>query len=154
MGGVGAAGVTGADAGFWRDRRVLLTGHTGFKGGWLALRLAALGARVTGLSLEPPTDPSLFALADVGGVLDDRRGDVRDDAALASAVAAARPEVVFHLVAQALVKVGLEQPIETLDVNVMGTARLLGALRGGGASAIVVVTSDKVYLNDGAGRVR
>jgi CDP-glucose 4,6-dehydratase len=143
--------VTTADAGFWRDRRVLLTGHTGFKGSWLALRLAALGASVTGLSLDPPTEPSLYALAGVGGALDDRRGDVRDDAAIVAAVAAARPEVVLHLAAQALVRVGLEQPIETLEVNVMGTARLLEALKGAKARAIVVVTSDKVYRNDGVG---
>ncbi|HXQ46990.1 MAG TPA: GDP-mannose 4,6-dehydratase, partial [Caulobacteraceae bacterium] len=105
-----------------------------------------------GLSLDPPTDPCLFALAGVGGALDDRRGDVRDDGAIAAAIAAARPEVVFHLAAQALVKVGLEQPIETLEVNVMGAARLLEALTGGEARAIVVVTSDKVYRNDGASR--
>ncbi len=142
---------TRADGGFWRGRRVLLTGHTGFKGSWLALRLAALGATVTGLALDPPTQPSHFALASVGGVLDDRRGDVRDDDAIAAAIAAARPEVVFHLAAQALVRVGLEQPIETLEVNVMGTARLLEALKGAGARAIVVVTSDKVYRNDGGG---
>jgi CDP-glucose 4,6-dehydratase len=146
------AGARSADAAFWRGRRVLLTGHTGFKGSWLALRLAALGAAVTGLSLDPPTDPSLFALAGVGGALDDRRGDVRDNKAIAAAVAAARPDVVFHLAAQALVKVGLEQPIETLEVNVMGVARLLEALKGAQARAIVVVTSDKVYRNDGAGR--
>lgn len=142
-----------AGASFWRGRRVLLTGQTGFKGGWLALRLAALGAKVTGLALDPPTTPSLHALADVAGALaEDRRGDVRRSADVAAAVAAARPEVVFHLAAQALVRVGLERPLETLDANVMGAARLLDALRGADAAAIVVVTSDKVYANDGAGR--
>jgi len=142
-----------ASPSFWRGRRVLLTGHTGFKGAWLALRLAALGAEATGLALDPPTTPSLYALAGVAGALaEDRRGDVRSDPDLAAAVAAARPDVVFHLAAQALVRPGLERPLETLEVNVMGAARLLDALRGAAATAIVIVTSDKVYANDGAGR--
>ena len=147
VGGVGAAGVSQADEGFWRGRRVLVTGHTGFKGAWLSLRLASLGATVTGLALDPPTKPSLFDLAEVGRTLEDRRGDVRNDADLIAAIGAAKPEVVFHLAAQALVRVGLAQPLETLDINMMGVARLLEALRGGDARAIVVVTSDKVYLN-------
>lgn len=141
-----------ADAAFWRGRRVLVTGHTGFKGGWLALRLAGLGARVTGLALDPPTSPSLFGLAQVGGTLQDRRGDIRSDADVAAAVAAAAPDVVFHLAAQALVRTGLAQPLETLDVNILGAARVLEALRGGAAQAVVVVTSDKVYLNANDGR--
>jgi CDP-glucose 4,6-dehydratase len=144
--------VSQADEGFWRGRRVLVTGHTGFKGAWLSLRLAGLGAAVTGLALDPPTNPSLFDLAEVGRTLSDRRGDVRNDADIAAAVGAARPEVVFHLAAQALVHIGLAQPLETLDINVMGAARLLEALRGGEAKAVVVITSDKVYLNRDEGR--
>ncbi|HLI65246.1 MAG TPA: CDP-glucose 4,6-dehydratase [Caulobacteraceae bacterium] len=140
-----------ADAGFWRGRRVLVTGHTGFKGGWLALRLAALGAEATGLALDPPTNPSLFALAGVGEALADRRGDIRDAGAMTAAIAAARPQVVFHLAAQPLVRAGLAEPIGTLETNVMGTAVVLEALRGAGAAAIVVVTSDKVYRNDERG---
>jgi CDP-glucose 4,6-dehydratase len=141
-----------ADPDVWRGRRVLLTGHTGFKGGWLALRLAALGARATGLALDPVAGPTLFELGRVGETLADRRGDVRSDADIAAAVEAAAPEVVFHLAAQAIVRTGLADPLATLDVNVMGVARLLEALRGGAARAIVVVTSDKVYLNTDAGR--
>jgi len=152
MGGVGAAGVTLADEGFWRGRRVLVTGHTGFKGAWLSLRLAALGARVTGLALDPPSHPSLFDLAEAGGGLDDRRGDIRNNADVAAAIAAAEPEVVFHLAAQAIVRTGLTEPIATLDANIMGTARVLEGLRGGQAKAIVVITSDKVYLNRDEGR--
>jgi CDP-glucose 4,6-dehydratase len=131
---------------------VLVTGHTGFKGAWLSLRLAALGARVTGLALEPPSRPSLFDLAQVGRTLEDRRGDIRSGADVAAAIAAAAPEVVFHLAAQALVRAGLAQPLETLDANILGAARVLDGLRGGQAKAIVVVTSDKVYLNRNDGR--
>jgi CDP-glucose 4,6-dehydratase len=131
---------------------VLVTGHTGFKGAWLSLRLAALGARVTGLALDPPTRPSLFDLAQVGRTLEHRRGDIRDGADVAAAIAAAEPEVVFHLAAQALVRAGLAQPLETLDANILGAARVLDGLRGGQAKAVVVVTSDKVYLNRNDGR--
>ena len=151
VGGVGAAGVSLADPAFWRGRRVLVTGHTGFKGGWLALRLVSLGAKVTGLALSPPTTPCLFDLARVAETLEDRRGDIRNDADISAAVEAARPEVVFHLAAQALVKTGLAEPLATLDVNILGAARVLQALRGGSAAAIVVITSDKVYLNAGKG---
>jgi CDP-glucose 4,6-dehydratase len=147
LGAVGAAGVSLADEPFWRGRRVLVTGHTGFKGAWLCLRLAALGAEVTGLALDPPTSPALFELADVGRTLKDRRGDIRHDPDVRAAVDAARPEVVFHLAAQALVRTGLAEPLATLDANIMGAARVLEALRGGEVKAIVVVTSDKVYLN-------
>jgi CDP-glucose 4,6-dehydratase len=148
---VGAAGVTLADEGFWRGRRVLVTGHTGFKGAWLSLRLAGLGATVTGLALDP-THPSLFDLAEVGRDLDDRRGDIRHDPDVRAAIDAARPEVVFHLAAQALVRTGLAEPLATLDANIMGAARVLDAVRGSEAKAVVVITSDKVYLNRNDGR--
>jgi CDP-glucose 4,6-dehydratase len=137
---------------FWSGRRVLLTGHTGFKGAWLALWLRELGADVTGFA-GAPTDPSLFALARVGSVVEDVRGDVRDPRAVEAVVAGSRPEVVFHLAAQALVRRSLEEPAETYSTNVMGTVHLLDAVRAHAAdAAIVVVTSDKCYANDGSGR--
>lgn len=133
----------------WQNRRVLVTGHTGFKGGWLSLWLAARGARVHGLALDPPTTPSFHAASNVAGhVADDRRGDVRDPAALEACLTAARPEVVFHLAAQPLVRRSYREPLDTFDVNVMGTARLLEAVRAcDSVRAVVVVTTDKVYDN-------
>jgi CDP-glucose 4,6-dehydratase len=133
----------------WQNRRVLVTGHTGFKGGWLSLWLAARGARVYGLSLDPPTTPSFHAACNVAGhMAADRRGDVRDPAALEACLTAARPEVVFHLAAQPLVRHSYREPLETFDANVMGTARLLEAARRCDAvRAVVVVTTDKVYDN-------
>jgi len=132
----------------WRGRRVLITGHTGFKGSWLALWLARMGATVTGLSAAVPTSPSLFDAAQVTQDVEDLRVDVRDHQALLDAVAAARPEVVFHLAAQSLVRPSFERPRETLEVNVMGTVNLLEAVRRtGGVRVVVVVTSDKCYAN-------
>ncbi|WP_119967460.1 CDP-glucose 4,6-dehydratase [Simplicispira lacusdiani] len=136
------------DPAFWQGRRVLLTGHTGFKGAWLALWLQRLGAQVTGVALAPATTPALFDLAGVGQGMDSRLCDVRDAAALAAVVRAARPEVVLHLAAQALVRPGYAAPLETFATNVMGTAHVLDALRGlDGVRAVVVVTTDKVYRN-------
>lgn len=136
------------DPGFWQGRRVLLTGHTGFKGAWLALWLQRLGAQVTGVALAPATTPALFDLAGVGQGMDSRLCDVRDAAALAAVVRAARPEVVLHLAAQALVRPGYAAPLETFATNVMGTAHLLDALRGlDSVRGVVVVTTDKVYRN-------
>lgn len=140
----------GLNPGFWRGRRVLLTGHTGFKGSWLALWLRELGVAVTGLALAPPSEPSLFALARVGRGLTDLRGDIRDPEAVRTAVARAQPDVIFHLAAQALVRESYRDPISTFATNVMGTAHVLEAARQSPSTrAIVVVTSDKCYANDG-----
>jgi CDP-glucose 4,6-dehydratase len=135
-------------------KRVLVTGHTGFKGSWLCLWLAGLGARVTGLALEPPTEPSNFVLADVASTLDGHViGDVRDADVVRRVIAETQPEVIFHLAAQTVVRVGYRAPVETFDVNTVGTSVLLEVLRSTGVRcACVVVTSDKCYLDDGSGR--
>jgi CDP-glucose 4,6-dehydratase len=136
------------DPDFWRDRRVLLTGHTGFKGAWLALWLQALGARVTGFSSGVPTQPSLYQLARVGEGMDSVEGDVRDFGSLKAALDAASPEIVFHMAAQALVRRSFREPRLTYEVNVMGTVNLLDAVRRDGNVRVVVnVTSDKCYQN-------
>jgi CDP-glucose 4,6-dehydratase len=134
---------------FWRGRRVLLTGHTGFKGGWLALWLADMGAEVHGYALAPPTEPNLFGVARVQDCLASHRvADVRDGDAVLAAVQAARPEIVLHLAAQPLVRHSYAAPVETYAVNVMGTVNLLEALRQvSGVRAVVNVTSDKCYEN-------
>ncbi|HZL48556.1 MAG TPA: CDP-glucose 4,6-dehydratase [Solirubrobacteraceae bacterium] len=146
MAGVGMSAV---DPGFWRDRRVLLTGHTGFKGAWLSLWLQSLGARVTGFSVDVPTRPSLYELARVGEGMEGIEGDVRDPEALAAAFAAAEPEVVVHMAAQSLVRRSFAEPRQTYETNVMGTVNVLDAVRlhGGGVRAVVNVTSDKCYEN-------
>ena len=137
------------DPSFWAGRRVLVTGHTGFKGGWLTLWLERLGAEVHGLSLDPPTTPSLFEEARI-----ERRmaghaiGDIRDPDRVAAAFARARPEIVFHLAAQPLVRRSYAEPVETFATNVMGTVNLLeAARRSGAATAFVNVTTDKCYDN-------
>ena len=133
---------------FWRGRSVFLTGHTGFKGGWLATWLLSLGARVTGFARAPDTTPSYFAACGLAERLTSRLGDIDDGAALAAALAAARPSVVFHLAAQALVRRSYREPVETFATNVLGTARLLDAVRRTpSVEAVVVVTSDKCYDN-------
>lgn len=133
---------------FWAGRRVLLTGHTGFKGAWAARMLAALGARVTGFALDPMPGPSAFAALQAGaGLARDLRGDLRDPAALEGAVAGA--EVVLHLAAQAIVSEGFRDPAGTWATNLGGTLALLDALRKSDVQAAVIVTSDKVYRNDG-----
>lgn len=137
-----------AKADFWRGRRVLVTGHTGFKGGWLALWLARMGAEVHGIALPPETTPALHDLAGIGTQVQGRMLDITDAAALAQAVAAIAPQVVFHLAAQPLVRLSHDEPLRTFATNVMGTANLLEACRGvPGLQAVVVVTTDKVYEN-------
>lgn len=144
-----AAPTASVDPGFWRERRVLLTGHTGFKGAWLALWLESMGALVTGFSDGVPTDPSLYELARVGSGMESIEGDVRDPDALARALAASRAEVVIHMAAQSLVRRSFAEPRETYEVNLMGTVNVLDAVRlqPGDVRAIVNVTSDKCYEN-------
>ncbi|MDP4025856.1 CDP-glucose 4,6-dehydratase [Methylobacterium sp. NEAU 140] len=133
---------------FWAKRSVLVTGHTGFKGAWLCLWLARLGARVTGFALPPETLPSLFTLAGVADRIDHRTGDVRDLDALRACAREAEPEVVLHLAAQALVRPSYEDPVGTYASNVMGTVHLLEAVRAcPSVRAAVIVTSDKAYEN-------
>lgn len=136
---------------FWAGKRVLVTGHTGFKGSWLVILLDRLGAEVTGYSLPTVGDPSLFEAAALGDLCRDLRGDVRDLGGLHSAMEAARPQIVVHLAAQAIVRRGFADPFGTLSHNVMGTAGVLEAVRrSGSATAIVVATTDKVYRNRGS----
>ena len=132
-----------------RGRRVFLTGHTGFKGSWLALWLRRLGAEVYGYSLPPPTEPSNFALSAVRGLLaGETIGDIRDRARVRDALARAAPEVVFHLAAQPLVRDSYARPFETFEVNVLGTASVLDAVRDWKRPcAVVCITTDKCYEN-------
>ncbi len=137
------------DLDFWKRRRVLVTGHTGFKGAWLSLWLQSLGADVTGLARSVPTSPSLYELACVGAGMRELTADVCDATAVREAVRAARPEVVLHLAAQPMVRRSLRDPAGTYAVNVIGTVNVLEAVRqaGDGVLAVVVVTSDKCYEN-------
>ncbi|HET7669514.1 MAG TPA: CDP-glucose 4,6-dehydratase [Burkholderiales bacterium] len=137
---------------FWAGKRVFLTGHTGFKGAWLALWLAKLGARVHALALPPATSPSLWALVEGRSGVNSTMGDIRDLDALKQAMAAAHPDVVFHLAAQALVRASYDDPVGTYATNVMGTVHVLEAARQLGVRAIVNVTSDKCYDNVGLER--
>jgi CDP-glucose 4,6-dehydratase len=136
-------------SGFWSGRRVLLTGHTGFKGAWLSLWLQQLGAEVAGFSLAPPSTPNLFELANVAPGMTSVHGDVRDLAALTRCIELHRPEVVIHMAAQALVRASFADPVETFSTNVMGTVTLLDAVRRTkGVRAVVNVTTDKCYQNN------
>ncbi|HET7910627.1 MAG TPA: CDP-glucose 4,6-dehydratase [Pseudolabrys sp.] len=133
-------------ADFWRGKRVLVTGHSGFKGSWLALALHRSGANVTGISLPPLTTPSLFTEAKIADLCRSHLSDIRDAAGVAGLIRAARPEVVFHLAAQPLVRESYRDPLTTFETNVMGTVHVLEALRGlDGVRVAVMVTTDKVY---------
>ena len=137
------------DAKFWLGKRVLVTGHTGFKGGWLAIWLHRMGAQVSGLSMAPLTSPNLFELALVDVVCDSYICDMRDQAEVARIVGEIAPDIVFHLAAQSLVRESYKSPIETFSTNVMGTAHLLEAIRGiDSVRAAVMITTDKVYKNN------
>jgi CDP-glucose 4,6-dehydratase len=143
----------GMNVGFWQGRRVFLTGHTGFKGSWMSLLLQELGAEVHGFALAPDTSPSLFEAAGLAGRMQSQLGDVRDPDALGNALAAANPEIVLHLAAQAIVSTSYREPLATFQTNVLGTANLLEAVRKvPGVRVVVVVTSDKCYENHETGQ--
>ncbi|MFW8566989.1 CDP-glucose 4,6-dehydratase [Orrella sp. 11846] len=133
---------------FWHGRRVLLTGHTGFKGAWLTWWLTRMGSSVCGLSLAPTTHPNLFSLLGLDKLCDHRIGDIRDEALVRRIVHEVQPEIVLHLAAQALVRTSYSDPLTTFSTNVMGTAHLLDALRSSEHTRVaVMVTTDKVYRN-------
>lgn len=133
---------------FWKNKRVFLTGHTGFKGAWLSLWLEEMGALVSGYSLAPNTNPSLFKLASVGKNMNSYIGDIRDLASLQRAMTAAKPDIVLHLAAQPLVRESYINPLETYSTNVMGTVHFLECIRSiSSIRAAVIVTSDKCYEN-------
>lgn len=135
-------------AAFWRGKRVLLTGHTGFKGSWLSLWLQSLGAQLHGLALEPPTRPALFEVARVAEGMAHQVLDIRDFEALRACLQRLQPEIVIHMAAQPLVRLSYQQPVETFATNVMGTVHLLEAARqAGSVRALVNVTTDKCYEN-------
>ena len=141
-------GATSPNREFWNGRRVLVVGNTGFKGSWLSLWLHGLGARVAGLSLPPPTEPNLFALAGLSDLVSSALADIRDIDAVRDTIGELRPETVFHLAAQSLVRVSYREPVETYATNVMGTVHVLEAVRSvPTVRAVVVVTSDKCYEN-------
>ena len=138
------------DQAFWQGKRVFLTGHTGFKGSWLSLWLVSLGAEVKGYALNPPTLPSLFNEAEVGKVIDSKIGDIRDQDALHESMFEFNPDILIHIAAQPLVRYSYDAPIETYEVNVIGTAKVLEVARScSNLKAIVNITTDKCYENDG-----
>jgi CDP-glucose 4,6-dehydratase len=141
------------DPKFWRNRSVLVTGHSGFKGSWLALWLSHIGAKVTGMALEPPTTPSLFELACVAEVVESVRSDVRDLDAFDRICRNSRPEIVFHMAGQSLVRESYRDPVTTFSTNTLGTVNCLeGVRRTESVRAVVIVTTDKCYRNRGSAR--
>lgn len=133
---------------FWKDRKVLITGHTGFKGSWLSLWLQALGAKVIGYSLPPPTNPSLFEITKVSNGTTSIIGDVRDLANLKAIISKQQPEIIIHMAAQSLVRDSYINPVETYSANVMGTVNVLESVRqSDSAKVVIIVTSDKCYEN-------
>ena len=136
------------NAAFWKGKRVLLTGHTGFKGSWLSLWLQSMGAQVVGYALAPPTNPSLFEVAEVAKGMTSVIGDIRDLGYLRKVFAEHQSEIVIHMAAQPLVRYSYAEPVETFSTNVMGTVNLLEVIRGtGSVRSVVNVTTDKCYEN-------
>lgn len=134
---------------FYRGKKILITGHTGFKGTWLSRILVNAGAVVSGYSLKPPTDPNLFSMSGLDGEMESIIGDIRDFQALKRAFESTKPEIVFHLAAQPIVRDGYKDPHYTYETNVMGTVNLLECVRGSSSvKSVLNVTTDKVYLNN------
>ena len=133
---------------FYAGKRIFITGHTGFKGTWLCRILINAGAKVTGYSLAPPTIPSLYSLTETGNDMDSMLGDIRDGAKLVESVKAAKPDIIFHLAAQPLVRLSYKEPVETYSTNIMGTVNILESLRQcDSVKSFINVTTDKVYEN-------
>jgi CDP-glucose 4,6-dehydratase len=146
--GFRASPLEGLEVNFWNKKRVFITGHTGFKGSWLSLWLNYLGAEVTGYALNPPTDPSLFDLCDIDGIIDSIIADIRDQKKLIETMTSIEPEIVIHMAAQPLVRESYNDPVETFDINVLGTVNLFEAVRRSkSVRAVVNVTTDKCYEN-------
>jgi CDP-glucose 4,6-dehydratase len=138
------------DRKFWKGKRIFLTGHTGFKGGWLSLWLVSLGAEVKGYALNPPTSPSLFNEAEIDLIIDSQIDDIRDQGVLYKSMVTFNPDILIHMAAQPLVRHSYNEPIETYEVNVIGTAKVLEVARScPNLKAIVNITTDKCYENDG-----
>lgn len=133
---------------FWKNRRVFITGHTGFKGSWMCLWLHSLGAKITGYALNPPTEPSLYNLCKIDGLVKSNIADVRDGESLTSAMRSAEPEIVIHMAAQPLVRDSYKIPVDTYATNVMGTVNLFESVRKAeSVRAVVNITTDKCYEN-------
>ena len=142
-------GMKDFDFNFYKGKKVLVTGHTGFKGAWLCRILLGLGAEVTGYALEPPTDPELFGLLDLEKNMNSVKGDIRDLSRLSGVLKETQPEIVLHLAAQPIVRESYANPVYTYETNVMGTVNILEAVRNAGSVvSFLNVTTDKVYKNN------